>query len=184
MDSDVLTLTHGIVERSMADEHFEVRVADAVIVCRPSRVLRRIGVAIREGDRVSIRTVEDQAGGEITQVRAPLEALPIPPVPRASLISGAARIGLKPADQRLDRSLRPGWPTAADCRPQAGDQVYCTAGDATLMRIHGRTGNGSRLLELRLPDRPRAPFFAAASNVVVAPVDPEVVAAAPGSSGE
>lgn len=175
MESDNSTLTHGIVQRSMPGEQFEVRVDDVVHVCQPSRVLRRIGVTISEGDRVTIRTAEDLDGGEITQVRAPLDGIASKPVPRASLIAGAVRVGPKPADQKLDRSLRPGWPTAEDCRPQAGDQVYCTAGDATLMRIHGRTGNGSRLLELRLPDQPRAPFFAAASNVLVAPEDPALV---------
>lgn len=176
MDMEGSTLTHGIVERSMGGDQFEVRVDASVFTCRPSRVLRRIGVTIREGDRVTIRTTEDdEVRAEITQVRAPLDERVTEPAPRNSLVAGAARPGLNPAEQRLDRSLRPGWRTAADCPPQAGDQVYCTAGEATLMRVLGRTGNGSQLLELRLPDRPRAPFFAAASNVVVAPPDEDLV---------
>lgn len=172
MDEESATYTHGIAERSIGAGRFEVSLADEVRTCGVSRVLRRIGVTIREGDRVTIRLEEDGGlGGKITQVRAPLEQRISVPAPRGSLIAGPSRAALKPADQRLDRSLRPGWSTAVERPPKTGDQVYCTAGEGTLMRIHGRTGNGSRLLELRLPDRPRAPFFAAASNVLVAPLD-------------
>jgi hypothetical protein len=47
--------------------------------------------------------------------------------------------------------------------------VQCAEGLAEVVRIGGKTGDGSRLLELCLPDRPRQPFFAAASNVLVPP---------------
>ncbi len=51
-----------------------------------------------------------------------------------------------------------------------GESVLCTDGLAQLSRILGKTGDGSRLLELSLPDRPKHhPFFAAASNVLIAP---------------
>ena len=51
-----------------------------------------------------------------------------------------------------------------------GEPVLCTDGLAQLSRILGKTGDGSRLLELLLPDRPKHhPFFAAASNVLIAP---------------
>jgi hypothetical protein len=50
-----------------------------------------------------------------------------------------------------------------------GEEVCCAEGVATVNRLLGKTSDGSRLLELILPDRPRHPFFAAASNVLVAP---------------
>jgi hypothetical protein len=53
--------------------------------------------------------------------------------------------------------------------PLVGEEVHCTAGAATVLKVLGRTGDGSRLLELRLPEQPRASFFAAASNVLLAP---------------
>jgi hypothetical protein len=40
---------------------------------------------------------------------------------------------------------------------------------AEVVKVLGKTGDGSRLLELRLPDTSAKPFFAAASNVLVAP---------------
>jgi hypothetical protein len=48
-----------------------------------------------------------------------------------------------------------------------GENVQCIEGEAEVVKLLGRTGDGSRLLELRLPDRPKQPFFAASSNVLV-----------------
>lgn len=70
---------------------------------------------------------------------------------------------------RVTADQFPGWLIASDHMPAIGDQVQCTEGTAQVSRILGKTGDGSRLLELILPDRPRHPFFAAASNVLVAP---------------
>lgn len=64
---------------------------------------------------------------------------------------------------------RPDWISATDRLPALGEQVCCTEGMAELTKILGKTSDGSRLLELVLPDRPRHPFYAAASNVLVAP---------------
>lgn len=64
---------------------------------------------------------------------------------------------------------RPGWIPATERTPSVGESVLCTEGLAELTKILGKTGDGSRLLELILPDRPRHPFFAAASNVLIAP---------------
>jgi hypothetical protein len=65
---------------------------------------------------------------------------------------------------------RPGWLSASEHLPVIGELVQCAEGMAEVVRIAGRTGDGSLLLELALPDRPvRHPFFAAASNVLVAP---------------
>jgi hypothetical protein len=40
---------------------------------------------------------------------------------------------------------------------------------AQVVRVLGKTGDGSRLLELKLPDTSAKPFFAAASNVLISP---------------
>jgi hypothetical protein len=64
---------------------------------------------------------------------------------------------------------RPDWVSATDRLPSVGERVVCTDGMAEVTRILGKTGDGSRLLELVLPERPRHPFFAAASNVLVSP---------------
>jgi hypothetical protein len=64
---------------------------------------------------------------------------------------------------------RPGWIPATERLPDAGEAVYCADGLAEMSRALGRTSDGSRLLELILPDRPKHPFFAAASNVLVEP---------------
>jgi hypothetical protein len=58
-----------------------------------------------------------------------------------------------------------GW-RAPERLPAVGEYVYCTDGPAEVVRLLGKTSDGSRLLELRCPDRPQ-PFFAASSNVLV-----------------
>jgi len=45
--------------------------------------------------------------------------------------------------------------------------VFCTGGAAVVMRVLGRTGDRSRLLELKLTEGDGKPFFAAASNVLI-----------------
>lgn len=69
----------------------------------------------------------------------------------------------------VDETLRPGWLSGAETLPKVGDEVYCTEGMAEVVRVLGKTGDGSRLLELRLPDEKAKPFFAAASNVLIDP---------------
>ncbi len=76
---------------------------------------------------------------------------------------------LSPEKLKVDRAARPDWPTGAEQTPVAGGEVFCTAGLCTVTRVLGRTGDGSRLLELRLDSGDRRPFFAAASNVLVRP---------------
>ena len=61
------------------------------------------------------------------------------------------------------------WIPATSRLPSVGEQVWCTDGMAEVSKLLGKTGDGSRLLELIVPSRPRHPFFAAASNVLVAP---------------
>jgi hypothetical protein len=52
-----------------------------------------------------------------------------------------------------------------------GERVYCTQGMAQVVRILGKTGDGSRLLELRLEETQAPPFFVAASNILIDPGD-------------
>jgi hypothetical protein len=74
-----------------------------------------------------------------------------------------------PADLRIDRSEHSGWATGMEELPSVGQRVYCTEGMAEVVRIFGKTGNGSRLLQLRLIGRTAPPFHAAASNILVEP---------------
>lgn len=69
----------------------------------------------------------------------------------------------------VDPDQQPGWIAATERPLVLGEQVLCAEGLAQLSRILGKTGDGSRLLELILPDRPKHPFFAAASNILIAP---------------
>lgn len=73
------------------------------------------------------------------------------------------------ADLHVSRDTHPDWQTAAERLPSVGEEVYCTSGVCEVVRVCGKTGDGSRLLELKLPDPKAKPFFAAASNVLVPP---------------
>jgi hypothetical protein len=83
----------------------------------------------------------------------------------------------KPADLRIDRSARPDWATGLEQLPAVGQRVYCTAGMAEVVGVLGKTGNGSRLLQLRLIDRTAPTFHVAASNILVEPPDSVAVSA-------
>jgi hypothetical protein len=61
------------------------------------------------------------------------------------------------------------WIPATTRLPAVGEKVLCTDGVAEVAKLLGKTSDGSRLLELILPERPRHPFFASSSNVLVAP---------------
>lgn len=74
-----------------------------------------------------------------------------------------------PADLHVDGAACPEWPSGGVRVPAVGEQVLCTAGIAEVVKLLGKTGDGSRLLELRLLQAGGKPFFAAASNVRVAP---------------
>ena len=68
---------------------------------------------------------------------------------------------------RISSIDRPGWkPAASGHVPSVGEQVYCTEGPAEVIRLLGRTSDGSRLMELRCGERSHA-FFASSSNVLV-----------------
>jgi len=70
---------------------------------------------------------------------------------------------------RVDVDLHPGWVSGAGVELEPGDIVMCTDGRAEVVKILGRTGDSSRLLELRLETPGAKPFFAAASNVLAQP---------------
>lgn len=59
-----------------------------------------------------------------------------------------------------------GWTPCAGRLPSVGEHVYCTDGPATVVRVLGRTSDGSRLLELRCANRTQ-PFFASSSNILL-----------------
>ena len=74
---------------------------------------------------------------------------------------------------RISSTEPPGWQTpAAGHIPHEGDRVYCTQGPAEVVRVLGRTSDGSRLLQLRCADRSE-PFFAASTNILVPVIAPE-----------
>ena len=68
---------------------------------------------------------------------------------------------------QIESIERPGWFSGSGRIPLVGESVHCVGGQAEVVRVLGRTGDGSRLLELRLPERPKQPFFAASSNVLL-----------------
>lgn len=71
------------------------------------------------------------------------------------------------ADLLVDSGARPGWISGQDRVPSVGEQVYCVVGTGEISAVLGKTGDGSRLLEIRLPEPGSKPYFAAASNVLV-----------------
>jgi hypothetical protein len=66
-------------------------------------------------------------------------------------------------------SDRPGWSVGSERQIAVGDEVYCAGGPGTVASVHGKTGDGSRLLAVRLESGTNALFYAAASNVLIAP---------------
>ena len=69
----------------------------------------------------------------------------------------------------VSSDAQPQWLSGTERLPAIGELVFCTGGLAEVIRLLGKTGDGSRLLELRLVDEKAPPFFAAASNVLVKP---------------
>jgi hypothetical protein len=66
-------------------------------------------------------------------------------------------------------ATHPGWISGIERPVKVGDEVFCTGGTGVVTAVLGKTGDGSRLLEIKLTDPGARPFFAAASNVLVAP---------------
>jgi len=76
---------------------------------------------------------------------------------------------LRAEDFRVDAASRPGWVLASERPLGVGTEVFCIGGTGTVAAVRGKTGDGSRLLEIQLDEAGAKPFFAAASNVLVAP---------------
>jgi hypothetical protein len=76
---------------------------------------------------------------------------------------------MRNGELRVDATARPGWILATERSAAVGEEVYTAEGPAEVVRILGKTSTGCRLLELRLAGQPRRAFFAACSNVLVAP---------------
>jgi hypothetical protein len=76
---------------------------------------------------------------------------------------------MRRSEVEIDRAQRPDWLTGDERPLEPGEEVLCTAGIARLACVHGKTGGGSRLVELQLEEEGAKPFFAAASNILVAP---------------
>lgn len=97
-----------------------------------------------------------------------------------SMGNGAATPEVRPdlprprpnAELRIDREAYPGWSTGAERVPRVGDEIRCSAGAGEIVSVLGKTSDGSRLLEIRLDDADAAPFYAAASNVLISPHPP------------
>ena len=77
------------------------------------------------------------------------------------------------ATLHVDPEARPGWISGLERCPGVGEEIFCAQGVAEVVRVLGKTSDGSRLLELRLPTEKTPPFFAASSNVLVAPKKPK-----------
>jgi|GEM_PF-910739 len=73
-------------------------------------------------------------------------------------------------DYRVLDSDHPGWQRGDERALRIGEAVYCAAGMGTVVAVHGKTGDGSRLVQVSFEEPRRAPFFAAASNLLLPPV--------------
>lgn len=76
------------------------------------------------------------------------------------------RARLRRDSLRVASTEHPGWSASGERVPGVGDTVLCAEGEAEVVRILGRTSDGSRLLELQLIRGSKAPYFAASSNVL------------------
>ena len=76
---------------------------------------------------------------------------------------------IRPDELSVHAEDRPGWVTGSQRIPGVGEEVYCAGGTGVVTAVLGKTGDGSRLLQIQLGETGAKPFFAAASNVMVAP---------------
>ena len=49
------------------------------------------------------------------------------------------------ATLEVDRTVNPDWISGAERTPTAGEEVFCTGGVATVVKVLGKTSDGSRL---------------------------------------
>jgi hypothetical protein len=74
---------------------------------------------------------------------------------------------LDPRELHIKGESHPDWVSGLEKMPAIGEIVMCTAGLAEVIKVRGKTGDGTRLLELKLVDGTTPPFFAACSNIMV-----------------
>jgi hypothetical protein len=74
---------------------------------------------------------------------------------------------MDPRELHINAEAHPEWISANEKQPTIGEIVMCTAGLAEVIKLRGKTGDGSRLLELKLVEGTAPPFYAACSNVLV-----------------
>jgi hypothetical protein len=67
---------------------------------------------------------------------------------------------------RIASTAHAGFHSVPDYVPQVGERVQTTEGAAEVVGVLTRV-TGGRLLELRLEERPKPPFYAASYNVLV-----------------
>lgn len=159
----------GTVTELLSGGRFRVRIADGTLLFAVASAELANEATIATGDRVGMVAAEGTFPGVIVRIDPPVA----PPTPSSAFSGRSNRVSLEKL--KIDRAARPDWPTGAERTPAAGEEVYCTEGLCSVIRVLGRTGNGSRLLELRLEDGDRRPFFAAGSNVLVHPTEPEPI---------
>lgn len=76
---------------------------------------------------------------------------------------------MDPRELTINNEEHPDWVSGTEQPPRVGDKVLCTAGMAEVIKVRGKTGDGTRLLELKLVTGDAPPFFAACSNILVQP---------------
>jgi hypothetical protein len=91
------------------------------------------------------------------------------------MLSNNSAKRLRPEELVVDKTTQPEWGSGVQENVKAGDVVLCTAGLANVIKVRGKTGDGSRLLELKLVEGDQHPFYAAASNVLVRPREEAVL---------
>ena len=77
---------------------------------------------------------------------------------------GSARVKLETL--RVSSIEMEGWSISPERTPAVGEFVHCVDGLAEVVRVHGRTSSGSRLLELKVDGSEGKAYFAPTSNVL------------------
>jgi len=76
---------------------------------------------------------------------------------------------MKPEELKVENGIHPDWPSGATRIPHVGERVYCASGMAEVVKLLGKSSDGTRIIELKLLDVVGPPFFASAANILVAP---------------
>jgi len=85
------------------------------------------------------------------------------------MIKMNSSVRINPADLRVACGEHETWVSGAVRCPTVGEEVLCTGGTGTVIAVRGKTGDGSPLVQIQLAQEGSPAFYAAASNVLVAP---------------